>query len=464
MRLYRRLVVVVMAWGALAFGAVYSWAYWPLAAALVALGVWGLASAGRPVQLHARALAAGLLVVGCAIAVQIIPLPYAWFARISPGADRLLTQYTLGYAFDRPPWHPLSISPADTVVALALLIALAVFLVGMSQTLRDLNLDRLMMGLVALGVLLALVGIVQQPFEAENHPLVYGFWAPQNAGGGPFGPFINKNHFAGWMLMLLPLAAGYCFGLIASVRRRDRHAWRRQLAWLAEPEASRIALVGFAVLAMGTALALTRSRSGVAALAVAILALAGFAVRQTRRLRGRAFSLVGLMGVLAGAIAWAGVGPVAARFSATSADLSGRLAAWHDALRIVRDFPAVGTGLGTFERAMLIYQTGDRQLIFAQAHNDYLQLAAEGGMLVTLPAAVAVVILGAAIWRRFAAGDDPPLTRWTRAGAVAGLAAIATQSFVDFSLQVPGNTALFALLAAIAVHVPSRRPANADRL
>ena len=344
-----------------------------------------------------------------------------------------------------------------------MMAALVLFAIGVSEVLRELNLDRLMMGLVTLGVLLALVGIVQKRFEIENHPLVYGFWAPRD-GGEPFGPFINKNHFAGWMLMLLPLAAGYCFGLVAATRQRDRGVWRRHLAWLADPEASRIAVVGFAVLAMGTALALTRSRSGVAGFAVAMLVLAYFAVRRTARLRRRMLALAGLTTILAGAIAWAGVGPVVARFSAAGGDLPARLAGWRDAVRIVHDFPLVGAGLGTFERAMLVYQTGDRHLIFAQAHNDYLQLAAEGGLLVTLPAAVAIAILAGTIWRRFAANDDAPLALWTRAGAVAGLAGIATQSLVEFSLQVPGNAALFALLVAVAAHVPSRRAVHANRL
>ena len=463
MRLYRRLLVLVVAWGALAFGSVYSWAYWPLAAGLAALGIWGLASAARAGRIRVLPLGLALAVVVAAVAVQIVPLSYAWFVRVSPAADRLLAQDHLGYAFRRPSWHALSISPLDTVVVLSLMTALVLFAIGVSEVLRELNLDRLMMGLVTLGVLLALVGIVQKRFEIENHPLVYGFWAPRD-GGGPFGPFVNKNHFAGWMLMLLPLAAGYCFGLVAATRQRDRSVWRRHLASLADPEASRIALVGFAVLAMGTALALTRSRSGVAGFAVAILVLAYFAVRRTERLRRRVLALAGLTTILAGAIAWAGVGPVAARFGAAGGDLPARLAGWRDAVRIVRDFPLVGVGLGTFERAMLVYQTGDRHLIFAQAHNDYLQLAAEGGLLVTLPAAVAIAILAGTIWRRFAANDDAPLALWTRAGAVAGLAGIATQSLVEFSLQVPGNAALFALLVAVAAHVPSRRSAHANRL
>ncbi len=463
MRLYRRLVVALIAWGAFAFGAVYPWAYWPLAALAAGLGAWGLVRTAADGRLRMRVLAGALGVIASAIVLQTIPLPYAWFVRVSPGADRLLAQYDLRYAFARPAWHPLTIAPAETVVALALFIALAAFLIGLAQVLREVNVDRLVMRLVTVGVILALVGIVQKRFDIENHPLVYGFWTPQN-GGGPFGPFVNKNHFAGWMLMMLPLAAGYCFGLIASRQRAGREAWARRLTWLTEPEASRIALVGFAVLAMGTALALTGSRSGVAGFAVAMLVLAYFALRRAHRVRGRALALSGLVAVLGGAIAWAGVGPMLARFSAAGSDLPARLAGWRDALRIVRDFPVAGIGLGTFERAMLVYQTGDRHLIFAQAHNDYLQLAAEGGLLVGVPAAVAIAVLARTIWRRFATGPESALALWIRAGAVAGLAAIATQSLVEFSLQVPGNAVLFALLAAMAVHAPSRRSVHADRV
>jgi hypothetical protein len=66
--------------------------------------------------------------------------------------------------------------------------------------------------------------------------------------------------------------------------------------------------------------------------------------------------------------------------------------------------------------------------------------------------------------RRLTSGDDDPLTYWLRVGAVAGLGGIAAQSVVEFSLQMPGNRVLFVLLLALAMHRPSRRSVNANRV
>ena len=65
---------------------------------------------------------------------------------------------------------------------------------------------------------------MQKALIDPTQPLVYGFWKPLH-GGNPFGPFINRNHFAGWMVMALPLVVGYsCAVLEATWRPQDR-AW-----------------------------------------------------------------------------------------------------------------------------------------------------------------------------------------------------------------------------------------------
>ena len=133
-------------------------------------------------------------------------------------------------------------------------------------------------------------------------------------------------------------------------------------------------------------------------------------------------------------------------------------------MTIIRDFPVFGTGLGTYERAMLLYQTKGREVMYAEAHNDYLQIAAEGGLLVGVPVIATLVVIGIIIRRRLVAGDDDPLTYWIRVGAVAGLAGIAAQSIVEFSLQMPGNRVMFVLLLALAMHRPSRRSVHANRV
>jgi O-antigen ligase len=94
--------------------------------------------------------------------------------------------------------------------------------------------------------------------------------------------------------------------------------------------------------------------------------------------------------------------------------------------------------------------------MYVQAHNDYLQVIAEGGLLVSVPVAIVVGLVVTGIRRRLSSGQDDRVTVWIRLGAVAGLLGIAAQSLVEFSLQMPGNAVLFVVLMAIALHRPDR--------
>jgi len=98
------------------------------------------------------------------------------------------------------------------------------------------------------------------------------------------------------------------------------------------------------------------------------------------------------------------------------------------------------------------YPSADLDEPYEGAHNDFLQLAAEGGLLVGIPV---LTTIGFFIWdtrRRFRESWSDGTTDWLRTGAIVGLGLMALQETVDFSLQVPGNAALFVVLAAIAVH------------
>jgi O-antigen ligase len=306
--------------------------------------------------------------------------------------------------------------------------------------------------LIGFGVVLAIFGSVQKSFEYRfDHVLIYGFWEPSRL-GTPFGPFINRNHFAGWMVLAVPLAVGYACAVLEMSRRPRGRNWGRWARWLASADASRFLLVAFCVASMGMSLVLTGSRSGIAALAVALAVLAVFVADRAGGRLSRLVAVGLLLLLLAGAIVWAGTSSTVARFSLAASDITGRVMVWRDTVAIIRDFPWFGTGLGTFGLAMLVYQSGPRDAIFFQAHNDYLQLVAEGGMLVTIPAAAALWVFVQTVRRRLTRPEDQVMTSWIRAGAVAGLAGIASQSVLEFSLQIPGITVLFVVAAAIAMH------------
>jgi O-antigen ligase len=143
---------------------------------------------------------------------------------------------------------------------------------------------------------------------------------------------------------------------------------------------------------------------------------------------------------------------LAGRFARVSIGYADRVIIWQETLPIVRDFTVTGAGLGTFERAMAVYQRTDRSVFFNQAHSEYLQLAAEGGALLVLlaaGAAVAFVRLAAARLR-----EDRTGMFWIRAGAATGLTAAALQSVWENGLRIPANALLAAIVAAILVHEP----------
>jgi O-antigen ligase len=154
-------------------------------------------------------------------------------------------------------------------------------------------------------------------------------------------------------------------------------------------------------------------------------------------------------------VSWSRLDLVAQRFEVGSdVSLASRLKTWSDAVRIARDFPLFGTGLNTFDTAMVFYQSQPGGHWDA-AHNDYVQLLADGGLLLCLPILVGVIALVREIARRLREERDDPEAYWLRAGAVLGLVAIGFQECLDFSLQLPGNAAMCAFLVAMAVR-PTR--------
>ena len=140
-----------------------------------------------------------------------------------------------------------------------------------------------------------------------------------------------------------------------------------------------------------------------------------------------------------------------------------RRGAWADARRIASLFPLTGTGLGTYGVATLFYQQHDLEQHYEQAHNDYLELAAEGGALVVIPVAMLLLAITVRILTRFRDSGGSATSWRVRAGAVTGLLAIGLQEVVDFSLQIPGNAMLCAALLGVAMHKAPHQSGRIDR-
>lgn len=467
-------LTLTLAWGTFAFGAVYPWAYIPLAAACSAVGAIGLLIGRRGAPVPVMRPLIGALVALMAIGLlQIVPLPEPIISSISPATDRFLRNFDLGYAASTAvvsaepfsaatAWRPLSIDPAATMRALVLLGAFTLFLGGLLRAFSRYSPTRAAWTLFALGIVMALVGIVQKAAlgdHAFGGMRIYGFWAPRHLLTTPFGPFVNKNHFAGWMLMGIPVALGLLTASLSTTAHVTRPHLRDRLLWLSTPQGGRFLLAVFGITLMGLALLMTRSRSGTACFLLTVALIGVLAVRGAPGLRHGALTLAALLAMLTVSLVWAGSDSGLTRAGSQTDSLQLRVDIWRDAIAIVRDFALVGTGLNTFGTATILYQTRRPDLHFQEAHNDYLQLVTEGGVGLALVIVFTIAAIACGITRRFRSHEDDEGSHWLRAGATVGLIAIALQSIVEFSLQMPGNAAVFVLLLAIALH---RRPPNRD--
>lgn len=469
-------------WGTFAFGAVYPWAFIPLAGACGVAGVFLLVLErdGRP---PLTALAVGLAAIGLAVTLQLVPLPAETLTRVSPRTAPLVAQYEQAYGVlglspntaqstrdGQPAPRPISIAPDRTRIGLLLFGTLAVFFLGVSRLLSATGSIAISRFLIGTGLVLALVGIGQYALTLhEPYPLVYGFWKPKFI-TRPFGPFINPNHFAGWMLMVLPLALALFYEALLQTLREARMLTRNRIAIASTPSFGTLVVLGLSALVMGLALLMTRSRSGLAAFAAGSALAAWTVFRRQKTTMGRLAVVGSFVVLLGGAGIWAGVDTLASKFveRGSGRDFSsvgGRIAIWKDTLHIFRAFPLTGSGLNTYGTAMSLYQTFDRTSHYQEAHNDYLQVLAEGGALVGVPVLFTLGLFIREVRRRFREAPKEGTTYWLRVGAVVGMISIGLQSLVEFSLQMPANAALFAALAAIALHQsPSlRRSVESER-
>ncbi|MEO7276360.1 MAG: O-antigen ligase family protein [Vicinamibacterales bacterium] len=450
------LALAAVAWGAFAFGAVYPWAAWPLAVLCLAAGVAGLASGSLDRSATSPAFRMTLVIAALAVLAQVVPLPVSLLKTISLPTDDLLRRINPAYAMGLTAWRPLSIAATDTWRALGLIASFVCLVLGLSRAMTLTGARGIVGSLAVVAFLLGLVGIIQQPLYAGS---IYRFWQPDSSGGAVFGPFVNRNHFAGWMLMSLPLSFALMGSGLQHAWRGVKPAWRYRILWMSSPEASRLLLLALAIVVMTLSLVLTTSRSGMSALALAIV-LTGCAMLRglpglTRKAAGM-FSLALLVGAV---VSWVGVNAVVGRFAdADWSEYNNRRGAWSDARAVAAAFPVAGTGLNTYHVTSLVYQRHDLRQHYAQAHNDYLQLAAEGGLLLLLPLAGCIIVFARDVRRRLREDRLASTAWWLRRGAVTALVAIALQETVDFSLQMPGNAALFAVVCAIALHRAPAQP------
>ena len=246
------------------------------------------------------------------------------------------------------------------------------------------------------------------------------------------GPYVNRNHMAGFLDMAIPLVVSLFW-----VRERS-------------PE-EKFGLWWVLVLFM-TTLAMTLSRGGWIATGAGLLFFFGvLGIIQKRKMGGY---LLGITAAVFIAVILLMNTPVVQRITTLTqgemADsLTERMRTWRGTIDIIKDYPAFGTGPGTFALVYPKYQVPGKPVLELYAHNDYLQFISETGV-----GFVAVLIWMIFMFYRAGFRKMKKRCRQTRAvtlGAMAGVTAMLVHSFFDFNLHIPANAVLFTVLGALVL-------------
>jgi hypothetical protein len=389
--------------------------------------------------------------IAAGAALQLLPLPSVIVGLVSPATEPVVRVLNLALPGSL---LPITIHRGASTAALLLFCGvLAVFFCA-RQIFAAGGIRTVMRGLALTGLVLAGIAIAQ---DATGRGLMYWTWKPIDEGPDPFGPFVNRNHFATWALLITPLCLGYLMAHATAHRgpRADAPRLRRLRAALD----ARGGLLLTAAVALIFATELSLSRSGM----VGLVAAGGCAAVLVRRRVtedpsgvARPVLLVAGAGVLSLLVILWRIDPAVlmGRFASSGVGAADRLLIWRDTMAVVRDFWLTGSGVGTYQVSMAVYQRGMPGVIFNQAHNHYLQVVSEGGLLTGLP--VVFALFGFVRHALSRLTSDRSGIFWVRAGAASGLCGVAVQSLLETGLTTPANAVVAAVAAALIVHEPSR--------
>lgn len=300
--------------------------------------------------------------------------------------------------------------------------------------------------IIAVGAILAVLGIAQHLTAGGRI-----YWRYKLVGAHAtynFGPFVNRNHYAGYM------AGPACFALAWALGASGRVAAKRGRLALLE-----CACAWGIFFTMFVALVMCASRSGFGATlaGLAVVGMGWLARPGPRRLRLAIPLAGGGIVLLAAAL---GGRELARRILSLPLALEDRMRIWRDALHVSRRFALTGCGNGAFEHVFSAMRSAEIGLSsYLHPENDYLQILCEMG----LPAAAIFLALTLMVFACGALGwaavrkDDAGL--WL-AAAIGGLFALAVQGIANANLRMTSHAVLAATMAGYAVAPPARRGAG----
>jgi O-antigen ligase/tetratricopeptide (TPR) repeat protein len=384
--------------------------------------------------------------------IQLIPLPPWMIKVISPATYAIYSQTVL--VSDPAAWVSLSINKKATLMEFFRFASYGAFYAATVQLLSSKDaLKKTITIIIVFASSLSFFSILQ---HLLSNGKLYWFRELQ-LGGVPFGPYVNRNHYAGLMEMLFPLVVGLFLVYKPHV---SYISFREKIVEIFNLQRTNLyMLLGFSAVLIGTSIFLSLSRSGIISLCLSMIVFGLLVVgKQADRKRGVIIIVICILIVLA--VGWFGWGPIIERFKEISPMKEEitefRPILWKDSRKIADDFPVTGTGFGSFVTIYPLYRTLPARGLVDHAHNDYLELLTDGGIIGFLIVAWFVLTVFYTSFRVFLKRREL-YSVYLFIGSIAGLVSILLHSVTDFNLHTGANGLYFFLLSGLMVSTANTR-------
>ncbi|MFC1769544.1 O-antigen ligase family protein [Nitrospirota bacterium] len=432
----------------LAFGTVQPWSMALMEIfAVGALWIYLCRASEKSIPIYEIPGLIPLLLLAVWMVIQLIPIPGTVLRVIAPSTAQVFAE-TL-WLVDPDAWGSFSLHPENTLMRLMLFVSYVCIYVLTIQLL--VNKDSLRLTVRVVSYTAAFIAIVSIIHSAGNDPSV--LWliiAPK--GSTPFGPFVSKNLYAGYIGMILPLMLGLF--LARKPRLMEGSILLKLREVLTNKRTGTHFLIGFFALVVATSLLLSLSRGGIISSGISVIVMS---VMLSFRHRNRGIPILVLLVLIVLFVGWFGWEPIIDRFDFNQALVKEvRPVIWNDSIRMIQDFFLFGVGFGVYGDAYPAYRTLPWNLLVDHAHNDYLEVLAEGGFVGLALAAWFVIAVFARVLRAYNARRET-YAIYITAGALAGAVSILVHGFSNFNLYIGSNGLYFFFCMALAVSASHTR-------
>ncbi len=393
-----------------------------------------------------------LLLLASWMIIQVLPLPPFLVKLFSPETYQVYKPVYAMLEGDR--WLPLTVYRKATLLEFARILSyFFCYFLTVQLLCTGKRLKRTVEICAYLAIFIALIAILQK-FSSPDK--IYWF-RTISSGVKPTGPWVYRSQYCGYMEMVVPLVLALFLYYQPTINKEETFR-ARIVSFFSMRNLNISILTGFGLLLTASSVFVSLARGGIIAFSVSLMFF--FFLLARKRARYTNLFYVGLLACLIITVAWFGWSPILERFGQTLTNTGelnfDRIPIWRDSLQVIKHFWLTGSGFGTFLNIFPQFKTIPGDIVFDHAHNDYIELLTDGGIIGFGLAAWFVGVVIREGWKMIGRRRDR-YSILVSIGALSGIVGMLIHSISDFNMHNGADGLYFFFLCGLLVSAANTR-------